>query len=183
VRDLRAASIILLSAYGLLGSTIILSGLSRAAFGGGLLGLLRDASFATLKARVAEKCKAAGLPENAVEVLSFSLTNIDFSDEFENAVEAKVTAVQAAEQEKNKTVQIEEQAKQRIITAKAEAESMEIRNRALATNTAPVRSCAEVGSQAAGADARRRTDSVRQHREVIQKVPPKGEQEDHQSKR
>lgn len=87
-----------------------------------------------LSERVLAKCQLAGIPTDSVEIVGFALTNIDFSDEFERAVEAKVTAVQKAEQEKNRTVQIQEQAKQTIITAQADAESMRIRSQALAQN-------------------------------------------------
>jgi regulator of protease activity HflC (stomatin/prohibitin superfamily) len=89
---------------------------------------------AAVQERVQAKCRAAGLPDDTVELVSFALTNIDFSDEFEKAVEAKVTAVQLAEQEKNRTVQITEQAKQQVITAKASAEAMKIQSEALAQN-------------------------------------------------
>lgn len=81
---------------------------------------------------------AEALAARDVYVTRVELANIDYSDEFERAVEAKVTAIQLAEQEKNKTVQIEEQAKQRLISAKAEAESMQIRSQALSQNKALV---------------------------------------------
>lgn len=74
------------------------------------------------------------LSEKGVIVTNFSITNIDFNDEFEKAVEDKVTAIQRAAGEENKTKQIQEQAKQRVISAKAEAESMEIRSQALSQN-------------------------------------------------
>jgi len=69
-----------------------------------------------------------------VEIIKFEITNIDYADEFEHAVERKVVAVQSAIEAQNKTVQIEEEAKQRIISAKAEAESMRIRANALSQN-------------------------------------------------
>ncbi len=80
-----------------------------------------------------------------VIVTSFQLTNIDFTHEFEQAVEAKVIAQQKAVEEKNRTVQISEQATQKIATArgdadatllkaKAEAESIRIRAQALEQN-------------------------------------------------
>jgi prohibitin 2 len=55
-------------------------------------------------------------------------------NEFENAVESKVVAIQKAEEAKNNTVKIKEEAQQRIISAKAEAESMRIRANALTAN-------------------------------------------------
>ncbi len=69
-----------------------------------------------------------------VHVTRVEISNIDYTPEFERAVEAKVVAIQTAEQEKNKTVQIQEQAKQRVMSAKAEAESMSIRAQALSQN-------------------------------------------------
>ncbi|MEQ1706178.1 MAG: prohibitin family protein [Rickettsiales bacterium] len=69
-----------------------------------------------------------------VHVTRIEIANIDYTPEFERAVEAKVVAIQTAEQEKNKTVQIQEQAKQRVMSAKAEAESMSIRAQALSQN-------------------------------------------------
>ena len=69
-----------------------------------------------------------------VHVTRVEIANIDYTPEFEKAVESKVVAIQTAEQEKNKTVQIQEQAKQRVMSAKAEAESMSIRAQALSQN-------------------------------------------------
>lgn len=69
-----------------------------------------------------------------IEIIKFEITNIDYADEFEHAVERKVVAVQAAIEAQNKTVQITEEAKQQVISAKAEAESMRIRAQALAQN-------------------------------------------------
>lgn len=56
----------------------------------------------------------------------FALTNIDFSDVFEKAVEAKVVAQQTAEQERNNTVRIKELATQKIEQARGEAESTKL---------------------------------------------------------
>lgn len=78
------------------------------------------------------------LTSRDIHVTRVEIANIDYSDEFEKAVEAKVTAIQLAEQEKNKTVQIQEQAKQQVISAKAQAESMQIRAQALTQNKALV---------------------------------------------
>jgi len=74
------------------------------------------------------------LKEKHILVTKFEITNIDYNDEFEKAVEAKVTAIQRAAEAQNKTVQITEEAKQRVIAAKAEAESMKIRSEALSQN-------------------------------------------------
>lgn len=81
-----------------------------------------------------EKAITDTLAKNDIIVTRFEITNIDFTGEFEKAVEAKVIAKQQAEQAVNKTVQVQEQAKQRVISAKAEAESMQIRSAALSQN-------------------------------------------------
>jgi prohibitin 2 len=69
-----------------------------------------------------------------ITVKNFEITNFNFNDAFENAVEAKVVAIQQAEEAKNKTVKIREEAEQQLISAKAEAESMKIRSQALSQN-------------------------------------------------
>ncbi len=77
---------------------------------------------------------ADGLKQRGITITNFSLTNIDFQTEFEQAVEAKVVAVQKAEMAKNQTVQVQEQANQQVIAAKAEAEAMQIKTEALTKN-------------------------------------------------
>ena len=74
------------------------------------------------------------LKNNYVSVTNFQLTNIDYSDTFEKAIEEKVTAEQNALKAKNKTVQVEEEARQKIISAEAEAKSTAIRAEALTQN-------------------------------------------------
>lgn len=69
-----------------------------------------------------------------VMITNFQMINIDFSSQFEQAIEKKVIAEQAALEEANKTKQVEQQAKQTVTQAKAEAESMRIRANALASN-------------------------------------------------
>jgi regulator of protease activity HflC (stomatin/prohibitin superfamily) len=81
------------------------------------------------RARIAEEFAEKGLIFQAIE-----LVDISYRPDFEKAVEDKVTAVQRAIEEENRTRQIEEQAKQQIIRAKAEAESIRIRANALAQN-------------------------------------------------
>jgi regulator of protease activity HflC (stomatin/prohibitin superfamily) len=71
------------------------------------------------------------LEERGIVTTNLELTNIDFDDNYERAVEAKAVAVQRAAESKNKTVEIEEQARQKVIEAKAEAESTRIRTEAL----------------------------------------------------
>lgn len=67
-----------------------------------------------------------------IEDISF--TDIDFSAEFNAAIEAKVTAEQEAQAQKNKLESIKYQAQQKIETAKAEAESIRIQTEALSQN-------------------------------------------------
>lgn len=69
-----------------------------------------------------------------VKLGNIELTNIDFSDEFERAVEAKVTAVQRAKEEENRTVQVKQQAEQKVALAQADAEAIKIKAQALSQN-------------------------------------------------
>jgi prohibitin 2 len=96
-------------------------------------------------ARVIENTVIAKLADRNVVVTGFQLTNIDYTPEFEHAVEAKVIAQQKAIEEQNRTVQIREQAAQKvetargdaeatILNAKASAESIRIRAQALEQN-------------------------------------------------
>ena len=61
----------------------------------------------------------------------FSVTNFEFSAAFSKAIEAKVTAVQDAEAQKNKLEQIKYEAQQTIETAKASAEAIRISAQAI----------------------------------------------------
>lgn len=69
-----------------------------------------------------------------VIVTTLDLTNISFSNAYQQAVEAKSVAIQEALRVKNQTVQVEEQSKQSIIQAKAAAEAMRIKADAIAQN-------------------------------------------------
>ncbi len=73
-----------------------------------------------------------------INVTSFQIIDIDYSDVFERAIESKVTAEQDALKAKNKTLQVQEEAKQKLISAQAEAQSMKIRATALSQNKALV---------------------------------------------
>lgn len=64
--------------------------------------------------------KLEGKPVNFSQLV---IANIDFSDDFEKAIEAKQIATQEAIKARNKTVQIEEEARQNVIRAKAEADA------------------------------------------------------------
>ena len=74
------------------------------------------------------------LKDNYIVVTDFQMTEINYSDVFEKAIESKVTAEQEALKAKNKTVQVQEEAKQKVIAAEAEARSMSIRAQALSQN-------------------------------------------------
>ncbi|MBP5190131.1 MAG: prohibitin family protein [Bacteroidales bacterium] len=66
--------------------------------------------------------------------IHFQLINIDFDDDFENAIKEKQVAEQQALKAKNVTIQIEEQAKQTKIRAEADAEAIRIKAKALESN-------------------------------------------------
>ena len=59
------------------------------------------------------------------------ITNFDFSESFNQAIEAKVTAEQNALKELNQLKAVEYQAQQRVTQAKAEAEAIEIQAKAI----------------------------------------------------
>lgn len=81
-----------------------------------------------------KKTVTDALKEKHIIVNQFELTNLDFNDAFEQAVEEKVIAKERAIQEQNKTVQVKEQAEQTLLKAKAEAESIRIQSEALSKN-------------------------------------------------
>ena len=78
------------------------------------------------------------LKSRYINVSSFQIIDIDYSDVFEIASDSKVTAEQEALKAKNKTVQVQEEARQKLISAQAEAQSMKIRATALSQNKALV---------------------------------------------
>ena len=69
-----------------------------------------------------------------INVSDFQITEIQYSQAFEQAIESKVTAEQEALKAKNKTVQVQEEGRQKIIASEAEAKSMAIRAQALTQN-------------------------------------------------
>lgn len=71
------------------------------------------------------------LERSGIIVSNLELTDVSYQEQFEKAVEDKVTAVQRAEESKNNTVRVQEEATQRIIAAKADAEAMQIKTEAL----------------------------------------------------
>ena len=62
-----------------------------------------------------------------VSVTNFQMINIDYSDQFESAIEKKVVAEQAALEEANRTKQIEQKAKQQIVQSEVEANAIRIK--------------------------------------------------------
>lgn len=74
---------------------------------------------------------ATEIPENGATLVLANLTNFDFSTGFKQAIEAKVTAVQNAEAQKNKLEQVKYEAQQKIESAKAEAEAIRISAQAI----------------------------------------------------
>ena len=74
------------------------------------------------------------LDSNYFMNVQFQLVNIDFDDDFENAIKEKQVAEQNALKAKNVTIQVEEQAKQTMIKAEADAEAMRIKANALERN-------------------------------------------------
>lgn len=84
--------------------------------------------------KAAEKEVKEALADRHVMVTRLDMTNLDFNDEYEKAVEEKVVAIQQAAKAKNHTVEIEEKAKQTIASAKADAEAMRIKSVALSQN-------------------------------------------------
>ena len=74
------------------------------------------------------------LDSNYFMNVQFQLVDIDFDDDFENAIKEKQVAEQNALKAKNVTIQVEEQAKQTKIKAEADAEAMRIKANALERN-------------------------------------------------
>lgn len=90
----------------------------------------------TKRGEVSDAIKAS-LTEKLVQFASVetvSITNFDFSESFNAAIEAKVTAEQDALAAKNKLAQTEYEAQQTVVKATAEAESLRIQAAALKDN-------------------------------------------------
>ena len=71
------------------------------------------------------------LSKNNIIVDDIFITDFQFSDKFNQAVEAKVTAEQRALESKNKLEQVKFEAEQKIAKAKADAESIRIQAQAI----------------------------------------------------
>lgn len=70
------------------------------------------------------------LPKKGAILSQSNLTNFDFSPAFNAAIEAKVTAVQEAEAQKNRLEKIKYEAQQTIVTAEAEAKTISLKSQA-----------------------------------------------------
>jgi prohibitin 2 len=69
-----------------------------------------------------------------VEVQDLSIVNVEFSSEYEKAIEAKQVAQQRAEQAKYELQQAEVEAEKVVASAKGDAEAIQIKGDALAKN-------------------------------------------------
>lgn len=74
---------------------------------------------------------AENLAVHNIIVVDIFITDFDYSDEFNNAIEQKVRAEQEALMELNILEKVKAQAEQRITTAKAEAEAIRIQAQAI----------------------------------------------------
>jgi len=77
---------------------------------------------------------AEKLSKNYINVDSVSIINFDFSPEFNQAIEAKVTAEQDALAAKNKLDQVKYEAEQRVSQAEGEAKAIKIQAEAIQSN-------------------------------------------------
>jgi len=91
--------------------------------------LVRDSIESSLRAR---------LVKYHIEVDTLSITNFDFSPDFQKAIEDKQTAAQLALKAENDLVRIKVEAAQTVATAEAAAKAIEIRGKALRDNPALV---------------------------------------------
>jgi len=86
-----------------------------------------------VKASAQEQITQA-LADRHIFITRLDITNLDFDDAYEKAVEQKVVAIQQAQEAKNRTIKVQEEAKQVIEQAKAEAEAMRIKTQAISQN-------------------------------------------------
>ncbi len=81
-----------------------------------------------------EKALGDLLAEEGIVLQSLLLRNVEFSREFQEAIEAKQIAEQEKERERYRVEQAELQKQRRIVQAQGEAESLRLRGEALAEN-------------------------------------------------
>ena len=74
------------------------------------------------------------LYNNYIDITDFQITDINYNDTFEKAVELKVQAEQEALKAKNNTIRVQEEARQKVISAEAEAKAIRIKAEALKQN-------------------------------------------------
>ena len=69
-----------------------------------------------------------------IDVTGVDYVDMDFDDQYEAAVRAKVVAIEEAQAARNRTARIEEEKKQAILEAQGQAEAMRIKSNALSQN-------------------------------------------------
>lgn len=74
------------------------------------------------------------LATKSIDVSRFEITDLQYSAEFNKAIEAKVIAQQNAIREQNHTVEVQQIANQTLISAEAQAKAMQIKAQALEAN-------------------------------------------------
>ncbi|MCX6704763.1 MAG: prohibitin family protein [Candidatus Woesebacteria bacterium] len=74
------------------------------------------------------------LAERGIIVVELNIINFNFSKSFNEAIEAKVTAVQRALEAEKKLVQVKFEAEQKIAEARGKAEALQIEGNAIASN-------------------------------------------------
>ncbi len=82
---------------------------------------------------ILDKLRAMLLVDNII-VSNVVIEDIEYTSQYETAIEQKQIATQKAIEAKNKTEQVREEAAQKVLSANAEAESMRIRSQALKEN-------------------------------------------------
>lgn len=80
------------------------------------------------------KEKLGATVADVITITDIAITNVDFSDSFDVAIENKVTAEQNALASKNKLEQTKYEAEQRVAQAKGEAEAIKIQAAAIQSN-------------------------------------------------
>lgn len=74
------------------------------------------------------------LTSKGIVVQAFNIINFEFSKQFNDAIESKVTAEQDALAQKNKLEQVKYEWQQKIVSAQAEAEKIKIQAQAIQAN-------------------------------------------------
>ena len=76
---------------------------------------------------------------HGIKVVELSITDFQFSPEFQRAIEAKVTAVQQALEAENALLRVEFEAKQQVTRARAEAEGLRLQRAQVTTQLIELR--------------------------------------------